>query len=66
MAMANDSTNSVRSSGMSDVFIVLFTFLAHLLLVKVISIGYLRSDPRSHYLRVLACSPLVEYFASST
>ena len=38
MAMANDSTDSVRSSAISDVFIVLFTFLAHLLLAKVISI----------------------------
>ena len=54
MAMPNDSTDSVRSSGMSDVVIVFFTFLAHLLLAKVISIGYLRSDLRSHYLRVLA------------
>ena len=62
MAMANDSTDSVRCSAMSDVFIVLFTFLAHLLLTKVMSIGYLRSDP-SH---ALACSPLVEYFASPT
>ena len=66
MVMANDSTDSVRSNGMYNVFIDLFTFLVHLLLAKVISIGYLRSDPRSHYLRVLACSPLVKYFASPT
>ena len=66
MAMANHSTNSVRSSAISDVFIVIFTFLAHLLLTKVISIGYLQSDPRSHYLCMLACSPLVEYFTSPT
>ena len=30
MAMANDSSNSIRSSVMSDVFIVLFTFLVYL------------------------------------
>ena len=66
MVMVNDSTDSVRNNGMYDVFIVLFTLLAHLLLAKVISIGYLQSDPRLHYLRVLACSPLVEYFASPT
>ena len=36
--LANDST---RSSAMSDVFVVLFTFLSVLL------IGYLQSDPRS-------------------
>ena len=60
MAMANDSVNSA----ISDVFIVLFTFLAHLLLAKVLPIGYLRSDPCSHYLRVLAL--LVEYLASPT
>ena len=28
--MANDSTNSMGSSGMSDVYKVLFTLLAHL------------------------------------
>jgi len=30
MAMANDSTNSMRRTAMSDVFIVLFTFLVHI------------------------------------
>ena len=45
MAMAN--ANSMRSSAMSDVFTVLFTFLVHFCLI-----GYI--DPRSHYLRVLA------------
>jgi len=29
MVMVNDSTNSMRSSAISNVFIVLFTFLAH-------------------------------------
>ena len=29
MAMANNSSNSISSSAMSDVFIALFTFLAH-------------------------------------
>ena len=64
--MANDSTDSMRSSAMSDVFILLFTFLAHFSLANVIHIGYLQSDTRSHYLCMLACSPLVEYFASPT
>ena len=41
MAMAKDSTNSMRSSAMSNVFIVLFTFLA-------------QSNPCSHYIGVLA------------
>ena len=36
MAMANDSTNSMGSSGMFDVYIVLFTFLAHFWLFAVI------------------------------
>ena len=47
-------TNSIRSSAMSDVFVVLFIFLAHFCLVIC------KSDPRSHYLRVLAPTcPLV-------
>ena len=29
MAMANDSTNSMGSRAMSDVYTILFTFLAH-------------------------------------
>ena len=45
MAMANDSTNSMGRSGIFHVYIVLFTFLGHLVIC---------SDPRSHYLRVLA------------
>ena len=38
MVMANDSTNSMRSSAMSDVFIVLFIFLVHfgMVIFKVI------------------------------
>ena len=36
MAMANDSTNSMESRGMFDVYIVLFTFLAHFWLFAVI------------------------------
>ena len=36
MEMANDSTNSMGSSGMFDVYIVLFTFLAHFWLFAVI------------------------------
>ena len=39
--------NSVRSSAMSDVFIVLFISLPHFWFIC-------KSDPRSHYLRVLA------------
>ena len=63
-AMVNDSTNSMRSRAMSDVFIVLSTFLAHFW-SKVIPIGYLQSDPRSYCLCMLAVTcPLVEYFAS--
>ena len=50
--MANDSTNSMRSSAMSDVFIVSCTLL----------IGYLQSGPRLCYLRV----PVAKYFASPT
>ena len=46
MAMAN--ANSKRSSAMSDVFTVPFHISSALL------IGYLQSNPRSHYLRVLA------------
>ena len=67
--MANDSTNSVRSSVMSDAFIVLFPFFSASegLSAKVIPIGYLQSDPRLHNLHVLALTcPLVEYFASHT
>ena len=33
MVMANDSTNSMRSSAMPDVFIVLFIFLVHFRMV---------------------------------
>ena len=53
LRMANDST---RSSAMSDVFIVLFTVLAHfwLFICKSEPIGYLPSDCRLHYLCVLA------------
>ena len=36
MVMANDSTNSMRSSAMSDVFVVFFTFLAHFWLVIIL------------------------------
>ena len=72
MAMVNDSPNSIRSSAMSDVFIVLFTFLctSDWLLAQVnerMPIGFLQSDPHWHYLCVLALTcPLVEYFASPT
>ena len=45
---------SIRSSAMSDVFVVLFTFLAHFQLVIC------KSDPCSPYLHVLALTcPLV-------
>ena len=40
MAMANDSTNCMRSSAMSDIFIVLSTFLAHFWLLVIY-----KSDP---------------------
>ena len=46
--------NFLRSSAMSDAFIVLFTFLA------LFWLFFCKSDPRSHYLRVLALTcPLV-------
>ena len=70
MAMVNDSTNSMRTSAISDVHIVLFTFqhTSDRLFAKLIPIGYLQSsDPRSHYIRMLALTCLlVEYFASPT
>ena len=65
MSMANDSTNSMKSSAMSDVFIVLFTFLVYF--AKVILIGYLQSDPHSYYFHMLALTcPLGKYFTSPT
>ena len=54
MTMVNDSTNSMGSSGMFDVYIVLFTFLAHF--------GYLQWS--SFTLPSRACS-YVEYFTSN-
>ena len=62
MAMANDSPNLIRSSAMSDVFIVLFTFLVYFWLVTCTSEW---SDPHGFFakwsslaLPLLACSNL--------
>ena len=48
--MANDSTNSMRSSAMSDVFspFHISSALLNGWFAKVISIGYLQSDPCLH------------------
>ena len=63
MAMANDSTNFIKSSAVSDIFTVLFTFLTRFrsVIAKVIPIVKWSS------FALHACSsPFVEYFASST
>ena len=66
MVMANDSTRFMKSSAVSDVFIVLFTFLAHLdwlYIAKVIAIA----KCSSFALPLHACSsPVVEYFTLPT
>ena len=54
VAMGNDSTNSMGSSGKFDVYIVLFTFLAHFWLFAVILV----------HTTLRACS-YVEYFTSN-
>ena len=54
MVMANNSTNSMRSSDMYDVFLVLLTSLVQ----KIVPIGYCIS--------IITTCPLVEYFTSPT